>query len=46
MYLKSLGSGSAATAPTLAQIQFSDIAGTVSTSQLPPTITSNTSGNA
>ena len=29
MYLKSVGSGSAAGAPTLAQIQFSDIAGTV-----------------
>ena len=29
MYLKSVGSGGAATAPTLAQIQFSDIAGTL-----------------
>jgi hypothetical protein len=29
MYLKSVGSGSTATAPTLAQIQFSDIAGTL-----------------
>jgi hypothetical protein len=29
MYLKSAGSGSAATAPTMAQIQFSDIAGTL-----------------
>jgi hypothetical protein len=29
MYLKSLGTGSAASVPTLAQIQFSDIAGTL-----------------
>ncbi len=35
MYLKSLGSGSAATAPTLAQVQFSDISGTVAALQLP-----------
>jgi hypothetical protein len=33
MYLKSLGSGSAATAPTLTQIQFTDVAGTLGIGQ-------------
>jgi hypothetical protein len=35
MYLKSVGASGAATAPTLAQIQFSDLAGTLSAGQLP-----------